>query len=51
MGEGRGRVRFGSTHKQRGPSSVSRQSPLLQLMEPGMLRVQLVTQRRLLCMR
>lgn len=38
---------FEAAHKQRGPSSVTRQSPRLQLMEPGRLRVQLVMQRRL----
>lgn len=42
-----GQGRAGSAHKQRGPSSVTRHSPVPQSMVPGTLRVQLVTQRRL----
>lgn len=49
MGKGWVRVRLGSTHKHWGPSSVTRQSPLSQLKEPGTLRVQLLMQKRLFC--
>ena len=37
--------KLGSTHKQRGPSSATWQSPRPQSMAPGTLRVQPVTQR------